>query len=82
MDALSTQIVFQNVSQNQLISQNESQVPGSTLLMLVMSTNESTDSADETVEAVHHLLDTDQVRLTGNFRGTRLRDDVQSSPSF
>ena len=55
---------------SQPLSQTEA--PGSTLLMLVLCVNESTDSADETVAAVHHLLDTDQVQLTGNFRGTRL----------
>ncbi len=62
MDALTTQPLSQT------------EIPGTTLLMLVLKMNESTDSPDETVAAVHHLLDTDQVRLTGNFRGTRLRD--------
>jgi len=60
MDAVSTQPVTQ------------AKVPGSTLLMLMMSVNEFTDSADEAEAAIHHLLDTDQIRLTGNFRGTRL----------
>ncbi len=64
MDALSTQPVSQT------------EIPGSTLLMLMMSVNESTNSADEAEAAIHHLLDTDQIRLTGNFRGTRLRDDA------
>ena len=50
------------------------EIPGSTLLMLMMSVNESTDTADEAEAAIHHLLDTKQVRLTGNFRGTLLRD--------
>jgi len=71
MAGLSTQTLSQTTPQ--------SDVPGSTLLMLVMSLNETTETADETVEQVHHLLDTNQVRLTGNFRGTRLRDDALSA---
>ena len=41
--------------------------------MLVTRLNGTTETADETVEKVHHLLDTHHVRLTGNFRGTLLR---------
>jgi hypothetical protein len=62
MDALSTLVA------------SKREIPGSTLLMLMMSVNESTDSADEAEAAIHYLLDTKQVRLTGNFRGTLLRD--------
>ena len=54
----------------------EGDVFRSTLLMLVMTVNEFTDSPEETVDVVHELLDTNRVQLTGNFRGTRLRRDA------
>jgi hypothetical protein len=45
---------------------------GSTLLELVTRLTETTDSAEETVEAALEILDSGRVYLTGNFRGCRL----------
>ncbi len=41
-----------------------------TLLELVTALCETTESDQDVVKAVLHLLDTGRVRLCGNFRGT------------
>ena len=45
---------------------------GTTLLALVWKLGEEIESPGEIVETVHHLLDTEQMQLTGNFRGCKL----------
>ncbi len=45
-----------------------------TLLALVSAIGEVTDDEREVVETVLHLLQTGQVRLTGNFRNAPLSD--------
>jgi hypothetical protein len=50
-----------------------SRAPGSTLLELVTRLTGTTETEEETVETVLAMLDAREVRLTGNFRGCRLR---------
>lgn len=46
-----------------------------TLLELVTALAEQTDSEDEVVAAVVHLVNSNQVRLGGSFRGARIDVD-------
>jgi hypothetical protein len=56
-----------------------------TLLDLVTAVNEVTDSEDEVVATVVHLVNSGAVRLCGNFRGARFDltpTTTPASPSF